>query len=278
MKKHLIALDLDGTLLKDDKTISTKTWKVIQQAKQAGHTIAIATGRPYRASKMYYQQLGLSTPIVNFNGAYVHHPADRSFRSFHEPLDLDLARTVIETCRTLNVQNMLAEVLDDVYMDEHDESFIDLLAFQGPVTGAGRLERVLPNSPTSLLVYPQEGTVERLQDLLSSSEAQGMHQRSWGEPHHMIEIIKKGNHKANGLEKVAAYAGLTMEDVIAFGDEDNDLEMLEAAGTGLAMGNASTDTKSVANEVIGTNEEDGIAHYLEERLKLSAYDPVLFKN
>lgn len=67
-EKHLIALDLDGTLLKDDKTISPKTKMVIQKARQQGHEVMIATGRPFRSSEIYYREMGLNSPIVNFNG------------------------------------------------------------------------------------------------------------------------------------------------------------------------------------------------------------------
>ena len=77
--RYLIALDLDGTLLKDDKTISEKTKKVLQQVKAEGHIIMIATGRPYRSSEQYYKELGLTSPIVNFNGAFVHHPLDNDW-------------------------------------------------------------------------------------------------------------------------------------------------------------------------------------------------------
>lgn len=72
--QHLIALDLDGTLLTNEKTISPTTKRVLEKAKQEGHIVMIATGRPYRSSAMYYSELDLSTPIVNFNGALVHHP------------------------------------------------------------------------------------------------------------------------------------------------------------------------------------------------------------
>lgn len=75
-KQHLIALDLDGTLLTDNKIISARTKKTIEKAKEQGHIVVISTGRPFRASHAYYKELNLNTPIVNFNGAYVHHPLD----------------------------------------------------------------------------------------------------------------------------------------------------------------------------------------------------------
>ena len=101
-----LALDLDGTLLKDDKTISERNLQAITKAQQAGHKVVISTGRPYRASLQYYQQLNLQTAIVNFNGAFVHHPFDKSFQTMHSPLDLKTAQTVIETCEAFQVSNI----------------------------------------------------------------------------------------------------------------------------------------------------------------------------
>lgn len=65
--------------LKDDKTISPYSKEIISKAKAAGHIVCIATGRPFRSSSIYYDELNLDTPIVNFNGAYVHHPKDDSW-------------------------------------------------------------------------------------------------------------------------------------------------------------------------------------------------------
>ncbi|SDI01220.1 hypothetical protein SAMN05192534_11839 [Alteribacillus persepolensis] len=270
MRKHLIVLDLDGTLLKDDKTISTRTYKTLQKAKEQGHQIAIATGRPYRASKMYYQQLGLDTPIVNFNGAYVHHPGDSSFDVHHTPLDLETAKTIIETCQAFDVQNIMAEVLDDVFLDNYDETFIDLLSLSVKPAAHGGLQHVLQTAPTSLLVYPSLHNAKALRDLISGRHATAVEQRSWGAPYHLIEIIKTGNNKAAGLQKTAAYCGVTMDDIIAFGDEDNDLEMLKQAGIGVAMDNASNEAKQAADEVTAANEEDGIALFLEKKLNLGS--------
>lgn len=73
MQPYLICLDLDGTLLTDDKEISPYTKEILTELQKAGHHIMIATGRPYRASQIYYHELNLETPIVNFNGAFVHH-------------------------------------------------------------------------------------------------------------------------------------------------------------------------------------------------------------
>uniref|UniRef100_UPI003015FAA4 HAD-IIB family hydrolase n=1 Tax=Oceanobacillus massiliensis TaxID=1465765 RepID=UPI003015FAA4 len=91
-KKHLIALDLDGTLLTDKKEISSRTKQTILTAMDEGHIVVIATGRPHRASIDYYKQLGLNTPMVNFNGALIHHPNDRTWDfALHTPMPIKTA-------------------------------------------------------------------------------------------------------------------------------------------------------------------------------------------
>src|SRR5690625_7890766 len=90
-KKHLIALDLDGTLLTDKKEISTRTKQIIFSAMKAGHIVVIATGRPHRASINYYHELGMNTPMVNFNGALIHHPKDEKWGALHTPMQIGRA-------------------------------------------------------------------------------------------------------------------------------------------------------------------------------------------
>ncbi|MGG6432498.1 Cof-type HAD-IIB family hydrolase [Anoxybacillus sp. D401a] len=268
MDKHLIALDLDGTLLRENKTISERTYDVIQKAKQAGHIVVIATGRPYRASKMYYEQLQLTTPIVNFNGAFVHHPKDDRWGMYHTPLQLETVKEIIDVSRKYNVRNILAEVMDDVYFHEHDEQLLDLFNLGDPNVYVGNLHDILRKDPTSILILSDEQNVARIRTYLSEVHANVIDHRSWTAPWHVIEIVRTGIHKAFGLEKVASFYGIPRERVIAFGDEDNDIEMLKWAGLGVAMGNAIEQLKAVADDVTKTNEEDGIAVYLQSLLKL----------
>lgn len=95
MKQHLICLDLDGTLLNDAKEITPYTFKVLKTLQAKGHAIMISTGRPFRASQRYYHELEMDTPIVNFNGAYVHHPKDPQFPVQHARLDEGIASSII---------------------------------------------------------------------------------------------------------------------------------------------------------------------------------------
>lgn len=266
--KHLIALDLDGTLLKDDKTISAKTKEILKKAKAEGHIVMIATGRPYRSSEMYYHELELDTPIVNFNGAFMHHPRNPNWGYFHEPLDVKVAKEIVEACRSFHFHNIIAEVIDDVYFHYHDEKLLEIFSFGNPKITTGDLADYLQDSPTSLLIHTEEDQLKMIRGHLSEIHAEVVDHRSWAAPWHVIEIIKAGLNKAVGLKKASDYYGIPADRIIAFGDEDNDLEMLEYAGHGIAMGNAIDRVKNIANDVTLTNEEDGVARFLADLLNL----------
>jgi 5-amino-6-(5-phospho-D-ribitylamino)uracil phosphatase len=268
--RHLIALDLDGTLLKDDKTISPLTKKVIEKAKEDGHYVMIATGRPFRSSEMYYRELGLSTPIVNFNGAFVHHPLNNNWGTFHSPLDIKVAKDIVDACQDFQLYNIIAEVKDEVYLHYHDEKLLDIFGFGHPSITTGDLREFLKQSPTSMLIHAEEQHVSSIRKHLTDVHAEVIDHRRWAVPWHVIEIVKTGLNKAVGIQKVSDYYQIPAERIIAFGDEDNDLEMIDFAGYGVAMGNGIDSLKNIANDITLSNEEDGIAVYLNELLNLKA--------
>lgn len=268
MKQHLIVLDLDGTLLTDEKTISEKTAKTLKQAEEQGHQIMIATGRPYRASAMYYRELGLKTPIVNFNGAFVHHPTDRSWKTIHETISLPVVKDVVDAMQDFRLQNIVAEVMDDVYLQYHDTKLLDIFNFGDPVIKEGDIRTMLKVDPTSLLIQAEPDSVDPIRKHLAEVHAEVIDHRNWGAPWDVIEIVRHGLNKAVGISHVSKWLDIPRERIIAFGDEDNDLEMIDYAGVGVAMGNGIDRLKSIADEVTLTNNEDGIAEVLKERLFL----------
>lgn len=268
MKQHLIVLDLDGTLLTDQKMISIKTKRTLAKAMEQGHQVMIATGRPYRSSEPFYKELGLKTPIVNFNGAFVHHPFDNSWGRFHTPIGLETVHEVVEAMHDFNFHNIVAEVLDDVYVHYHDEKLMDIFKFGDPTITTGDLRNYLKVDPTSILIHAPFEKVGLIHDHLSQVHAEVINHRRWGAPWHVIEIVKSGLSKAVGLDKVSKSLGIAKENIIAFGDEDNDLEMIDYAGVGVAMGNAISPLKNIANEITLSNNEDGIAELLIDRLNL----------
>jgi len=269
-EKHLIALDLDGTLLKNDKTISPLTKKVIEKAKEAGHIVMIATGRPYRASEAIYKELNLDTPIVNFNGAFIHHPHSKEWGIYHSPLDITTVKEIVEACDNFDYHNIVAEVIDDIYFHYHDDKLLDIFSLGNPKMTTGNLLEFLEAPPTCLLIHAEEKDVVRIRKHLSDVHADLIDHRRWGDPYHIIEIVRTGLSKAVGLQKVSDYYNIPQKNIIAFGDEDNDFEMIEYAGVGVAMGNGLQELKSRANHITSTNEEDGIAVFLNDYLDLKA--------
>lgn len=268
MQPHLIVLDLDGTLLNDEKYINAKTKDILFKVKEAGHQIMIATGRPYRASEPYYRELSLTTPIVNFNGAYVHHPFNRLWQPIHNPLQLGIVHDVVESVSILEYENLIAEVKDDVYIHTADDRLNDLLSMGNPRITIGSLKETLKENPTSLLIQAEDYHVPIIRRHLQEVHAELIEHRRWGAPFPVIEIVKKGLSKAVGIAHIAKEMQIPRERIIAFGDEDNDLEMIDYAGIGVAMGNAIPELKQIANEITITNNEDGIAKVLIERLKI----------
>ncbi len=270
--KHLIALDLDGTLLTTENKISARTKQVILRAIEQGHVVVIATGRPHRASIQYYHELGLDTPMVNFNGALIHHPKNRNWGTLHQPMSQQTALKIVDACYELSVHNMLAEVQDNVFLDKYDQQIIDTFhstSLKNPSFRIGSLRKELMDDPTSLLIHPRDDHIHELRSHLDDQHAELIEHRTWGEPWNIIEIVRKGMNKAVGLKKIANHYNIPQERIIAFGDEDNDLEMIDFAGVGVAMGNAIDELKSIANYVTDTNVEDGIGMFLENYLQIS---------
>ena len=104
--------------------------------------------------------------------------------------------------------------------------------------------------------------LETLTNTLNDLHADYIDHRNWGAPFHIIEVMNKEMNKGIALKRVADYYQIPKERIIAFGDESNDLEMIDYAGIGVAMGNAIDELKSVANYVTDTNENNGVANFL----------------
>ena len=268
MKQHLIVLDLDGTLLTDTQTISSYTKDILIKAKEAGHKVMIATGRPFRASQVYYNELALTTPIVNFNGAFIHHPRNKSWGEMHSPIAMSVVHDVVDSVNKFRYENLIAEVIDDVYMHTESPQFAHIFNTGNPRVTTGNLKFNLHEDPTSLLIQADDANIPIIRQHLHDVHAELIEHRKWGAPFPIIEIVRKGLNKAVGISRVAHDLDIPRERIIAFGDEDNDLEMIDYAGIGVAMNNGIAELKSIANETTLSNNEDGIGIFLAERLNL----------
>src|SRR5690625_416141 len=179
--KHLIDIDLDGTLLTDDKKISETSKQMIKKVVEEWHVVVIATGRSNRLSILYYNELELLTPLINSNGAVLHHTRDKNWGFHHTPLEHRTALDIIETCYELNSKNVLAAVHDAVYLDQFDQDIVD---FYGPKRKkndsliVGRLSDKLKENPTLMLLYPDEKYLKPLTDHLNDLHAEVIDHRN----------------------------------------------------------------------------------------------------
>ncbi len=164
---HIICLDLDGTLLNDNKEISSYTKQVLNELQQRGHQIMIATGQPYRASQMYYHELNLTTPIVNFNSIYVHHPKDKNFKTCHEILDLGIGTKHYSRITISSIKSSIAEVKDYVFINNHDPRLFEGFSMGNPRIQTGNLLVHLKESPTSILIEAEESKIPEIKNMLT---------------------------------------------------------------------------------------------------------------
>ena len=269
LNKKLIAIDLDGTTLNQDSMITSKTKETLKKAINAGHHVSIATGRPFRMSHQFYQQLELTTPMVNFNGALVHIPNQHWDGERETLINREIAFEILSQKKQLNLDFIAAENRDTFFIDSFD--FFDEKIFASSRPGEKNLlsPKNLTTNPTSLLVRTDKRFAEAVSAELTRQFGSYVDVRTWGGPTAILEIVSKGIQKAKGVQEIANYLSIDQQDVIAFGDEHNDLELLDYAGWGVAMANGTDQLKGIANDVTPlSNQEDGLAVYLEKFLKL----------
>lgn len=269
LNKKLIAIDLDGTTLNQDSMITSKTKETLKKAINAGHHVSIATGRPFRMSHQFYQQLELTTPMVNFNGALVHIPNQHWDGERETLINREIAFEILSQKKQLNLDFIAAENRDTFFIDSFD--FFDEKIFASSRPGEKNLlsPKNLTTNPTSLLVRTDKRFAGAVSAELTRQFGSYVDVRTWGGPTAILEIVSKGIQKAKGVQEIANYLSIDQKDVIAFGDEHNDLELLDYAGWGVAMANGTDQLKGIANDVTHlSNQEDGLAVYLEKLLKL----------
>ncbi|AOG61020.1 HAD superfamily hydrolase [Spiroplasma helicoides] len=278
-KKRLILVDLDGTVLKSDgQSIHPKTVDVLVKAKNEGHEVCIITGRPHRASMRFYKQLGLSTLLTNFDGAHIHDPKKRRFKRIVLPISEEIVKGIInnEVIKD-SIDNLLIESynkalvqkkdefienffhLDDV---EDDDYFISdpYENWEGPATNVCLF---LKNNDHKDEVYRQLEKFKHSIKVQSGNVYGNMSNVSVL----MITLTNKIANKGFVAEILAQYYNKDVRDVIAFGDQMNDYDMIRKVGYGVAMKNGSNDLKNVAAGITTlTNDEGGVGEYLERLL------------
>ncbi|MFG6654279.1 pyridoxal phosphatase [Scandinavium sp. M-37] len=271
MTSRVIALDLDGTLLTPTKTILPESLEALARARQAGYKILIVTGRHHVAIHPFYQALALDTPAICCNGTYLYdYQAKKVVEA--DPMPVEKARALVGLLAEHDIHGLM--YVDDTMMYEQATGHVtrtlnwaqQLPEAQRPsFTQVASLTQAAQEVKSVWKFALTDQDTHKLNNFANHAAKTLDLECEWSW-HDQVDIARKGNSKGYRLARWVESQGLSMQDVIAFGDNFNDISMLEAAGTGVAMGNADDAVKARANVVIGDNTTHSIAEFIYTRL------------
>jgi Cof subfamily protein (haloacid dehalogenase superfamily) len=252
---RLVAVDLDGTLLSDSKRVSGRTVEALKCLPHRDVRIVLASARPPRSVRHIYKELGLQTLQVNYNGALIwNEPAQQVVH--HQPMECSLVRSIIDLARDMfDEVSVSCEVLDKWYTDRAEQPYQTQTGLIFRPDLVAPLDAFCNQPVTKLLLLGEPMIVSRLEPLLIEGFPSVSIVRSDGE---LLQIMDRRASKGNALKLVAAHYGVPMSEVMAIGDEVNDVSMLKAAGVAIAMDNAHAAVKQVANWVAPSNNDHGV--------------------
>jgi len=261
------ACDLDRTLLPETLVLGQRTRSAIHAARAAGIHVVIVTGRMFQSARPYALELGIDDPVVCYQGAVVAEPASGRFLR-HIPIPLELARETIAAVEAEGF-HLNCYVDDQLYVAEETPESERYARFQNLVVHpVGDLLAWLQEPPTKLVAVDEPEKLDRLEANMKQRFA-GRLYISKSLPY-FLELAAPGVTKGSGLAFVAERLGFTAEETVAFGDGENDVELLEWAGYAIAVANAHPRTQAAADLVAPSVDEEGVAQVIESLLDSGA--------
>lgn len=258
----LIATDLDGTLLDSAGKISERNRAALLAAMERGVHVTLCTGRMFSSAKRFSAQLGITIPLICYNGAMVRRQ-DGEMLS-HLPLEMGLARGLLAIFkeRDIYVQSYVDDVL---YVRDADEEEFRMYVRHFGITGRaiGNDLYAPPQPPTKLLaIGDSDSKAESLmRDLRETFGDKVYVTRSNAD---FVEMMDPRAGKGLALAGLAESLGIPMDSVLAIGDGENDTGMIKNAGFGIAVANGLEQPRAAAREVAPSNDEDGVAWAVEK--------------
>ncbi|MDT5031994.1 MAG: hypothetical protein QOC94_2165 [Actinoplanes sp.] len=264
---RLVASDIDGTLINGDGRLTTRTVDAIDRLHRQGVPVVLVTGRPVRWLRQLYDQMAEPVPAVCANGAVVYDP-DADEVLVANPLSVDLLLEVTKKLRDEIPGIALAVEVEDGRTFWYEKAWpMRVDAGHDAVRALTSPAEITAAPAVKLLARLADSTPDAFYDLVSRTlgpVVETTHSSSSA----LVEISAAGVTKAAGLAWLCEKDGFTADDVVAFGDMPNDLPMLSWAGRSVAMANAHPSVLAVADEVTLSNDEDGVAAWLEKAFSL----------
>lgn len=258
----LVAIDLDGTLLRSNKCLSAANAQAIADVTNRGVHVVLASARPPRGVRDIYHRLSLDTLQVNYNGALIH-DMPRDSHVFHQPMPLALATQIIRFARGMDPDIIVnVEVLDQWYTDRVDDSLPTETGKLFPPDHVGPLDSILDQPVTKLMFAAQPKQLAPVHQAVKEKYADQITIAISDD--YLIQLAHKQVDKASALQFVAEQYNVPQKNVMAIGDAPNDLGMVRWAGLGVAMANGWDQLRQVADVVAPCNDDDGVAHVLKQ--------------
>jgi Cof subfamily protein (haloacid dehalogenase superfamily) len=264
----LLIVDIDGTIAGQSNQVTPRVKQAIKAAQDGGVRVGIATGRMYKSALRFHHEIGADMPIIAYQGAWIQDPITGTTHR-HLPVPVEIAMELIDY---FEQSHLLDKLSIHVYRDDclyvrainpDTELYIGRSGIG--VIPVADLRSVLIDRPTKLLAMSEDTAL--IQDLLVE-----LRQRYAPAELHVttsvpifLETTQAGVNKGAAIDYVAKeLLNITAENVLAIGDNYNDVEMLAYAGIGVAMGNAPPDVQSLADWVAPDIEADGVAVAIEK--------------
>ena len=268
MKKRMLFLDLDGTLLNDAKQITEANRAALDGALERGHDVVITTGRPLKSALDQAHELGLDRPgcyLIAYNGAVIYDWAQKA-QIFIRALNYKAVYRVFDKAnaaglhiQTYDTWNVLVERRCD---DAAVRRYCGLIHMDFRVIEDVR--RDLTEEPVKCLIidYDRQTELLKIQDWIHIHMAKEVD--CFFSCDQYLEVVPKGMSKGEAVKMLCATLGVEIENAVAVGDAANDLSMIEAAGIGVAMANGTDQVKAAADYITTRdNNHDGIAEVVE---------------
>jgi len=248
----MIVTDLDGTLLRSDKTVSAYTVSVLEQCRKRGIKVVFATARPPRAVEQINAEIKTDACIYH-NGAIIT-AGDTPFQKLG--IDCETARELLGKIE-IDENRKIAIEIDDTLYANFDTSTV--------WPGVGMILTDfsdLPEKPIDKIIFitADRSEISEIEKYLNSTLYWEISENR------VLMIMNKLARKINAVGELTEHFGISLSDVAAFGDDHNDIEMLEKCGMGVAMENAINEAKTAANFVGCGNDEDGVAKWIESNV------------
>lgn len=267
----ILFLDLDGTLLNDEKQITQGNREALQEALRQGHRVVITTGRPLASAKIQNQRLGLTGEgcyIIAFNGAVIY-DCGQEQPIYENYLPAQTALRAVRICNRAGVHAHTYDATHTLIEPDHDPAAIAYyLSSTGCVSRqVESFDRDMPAKVPKVLAISltDRPTLEKAERMLKEELSDVVDCLYSSNAY--LEVVPKGLNKGTAITRLCDLLGIPIEDSIACGDQENDLNMLKTAGVGVAMANAIDTVKAHADYItVRDNNHDGIAEVVEKFL------------